>query len=93
MGELAKDQRHEDVAGRDGRLGIGLLDSFKARECPVVVEVVKVLVGLADLGGEIDGIGVVGRIAGLRVGRSCKEKREEQAQGFDTTFDDSSPRP
>ena len=93
MGEFAKDERHQDVAGRDGRLGIGLLDSFKTRECPVVVEVVKVIVGLTDLGGEIDGIGVVGRIAGLRVGRSCKEKREEQAQGFDTTFDDSSPRP
>jgi hypothetical protein len=35
-------------------------------------------VGFAHLRGEIDGIGVIARIAGLRVGRSCQEKREEQ---------------
>ncbi len=66
--ELAEDEHHEDVAGGDGALGIGLLDGFEAGEGAVVVEVVEVLVGLADLRGEIDGVGV-GIADGLGEGR------------------------
>ena len=61
--EFAEDEHHEDVAGGDGALGIGFLDGFEAGEGAVVVEVVEVLVGLADLGGEVDGVGVGGGIA------------------------------
>ena len=62
MVELAKDERHEDVAGGDGRLRVVLLDGLEAGEGAVVVEVVEVLVGLADLRGEVDGVGVGGGI-------------------------------
>ena len=60
--ELAKDERHEDVAGGDGRLRVVLLDGLEASEGAVVVEVVEVLVRLADLRGEVDGVGVGGGI-------------------------------
>jgi hypothetical protein len=66
MVKLAEDERHEDVAGGDGALGVGSLDDFEAGEGALVVEVVEVLVGLADLGGEIDGVGVAVRFCNLR---------------------------
>jgi hypothetical protein len=65
MVELAKDERHEDVTGSDGRLRVGFLDGFETREGAIVVKVVEVLVGFADQRGEIDGIGVGGGIVGL----------------------------
>ncbi len=84
----------EDVAGCDGGLRIGLLDGLEAGEGAVVVEVVEVLVGLADLGSEIDGVGMVGGVVGLlRMGGDCQQESEKQAQGFGATFDDSSPQP
>ena len=60
MVELAKDERHQDVAGSDGALRVGALDGLEAGEGAVVVEIVEVLVGFADRGGEIDGVGVCG---------------------------------
>ena len=63
--EFAEDERHQDVAGGDGALGIGFLDGFKAGEGAVVVEVVEVLVSLANLRGEIDGVGVGGEFCSL----------------------------
>ena len=65
--ELPEDEHHEDVAGGDDALGISLLDGFEAGERAVVIEVVEVLVGLADLRGEIDWVGV--GINGLGKGR------------------------
>ena len=38
------------------------LDGFEAGEGTVVVEIVEVVVGLADLGGEVDGVCVGGGI-------------------------------
>ena len=60
--ELAKDDRHEDVAGGNRGLRVILLDGFEAGQGSVVVEVIEVLVGLADLEGEVDGVGVGGGI-------------------------------
>jgi hypothetical protein len=72
MVELAEDERHEDIAGGDGRLGVGLLDGLEACEGSFVVEVVEVVVGLADFGGEVDGVGVGGGVVGVREGWSCQ---------------------
>jgi hypothetical protein len=58
MVELAKDESLQDVADGDGALGIGLLDGFEAGKGTLVVEVVEMIVGFADLRGEVDGIGV-----------------------------------
>jgi hypothetical protein len=92
--EFAKDERHEDVAGGDGGLRVVLLDGLEASEGAVVVEVVEALVGLADLGGEVDGVGVGGGIVGVRDGWSCQQECEkEEAQGFDAAFYGSSPKP
>jgi hypothetical protein len=92
--EFAEDERLEDVAGGDGALGIGFLDGLEAGEGAVVVEVVEALVGLADLGGEVDGVGVGGGIVGVRDDWGCQQKRDEkEAQGFDAAFYDSSPKP
>jgi len=94
MVELAEDERHEDVAGGDGGLRVVLLDGLEAAEGAVVVEVVEVLVGLADLGGEVDGVGVGGGIVGVRDGRGCQQKCEKkESQGFDAAFYSSSPKP
>jgi hypothetical protein len=79
MIELAEDDRHEDVADGDGALRVGALDGFEAGEGAVVVEVVEVLVGLADLGGEIDGVGVGGGFELLRVGWRLKQDGEEDS--------------
>jgi hypothetical protein len=62
MVEFAKDERLQDIADGDGALGIGFLNGFEAAEGTLVVEVVKMLVGFADLGGEVDGVGVGGRV-------------------------------
>jgi hypothetical protein len=92
--EFAKDERLEDVSGGDGGLRIGLLDGFEAGEGAVVVEVVEVLVGLADLGGEVDGVGVGGGVVGVREGwerqQECKKK---EAEDFYAAFYCSSPKP
>ena len=80
MVELAEDDRHEDVAGGDGALRVGALDGFEAGEGAVVVEVVEVLVRLADGGGEIDGVGVGGGVGLLRVGWRLKEEGEEEGR-------------
>jgi len=71
------------------------LDGLEAGEGAVVVEVVEVLVGFADLGGEVDGVGVGGGIVGVREGWGCQQKREEEeeAEGFDAAFYRSSPKP
>ena len=78
MVELAEDERHEDVAGGDGALRVGLLDGFEAGEGAVVVEVVEVLVGFADLRGEVDGVGVGGGVVGVRGGWGCQQERGDQ---------------
>jgi hypothetical protein len=62
MVELAEDESHQDVAGGDGALRIGLLDGFEAGKGALVVEVVEMIVGFADLGGEVDGVGVGGGV-------------------------------
>jgi hypothetical protein len=46
-------------------LGVGLLNGLKASEGAFIVEVVEVLVSLADLGGEVDGVSVVGGLCDL----------------------------
>jgi hypothetical protein len=56
--ELAEDEGEEDVADGDGALRVGALDGFEAGEGAFVVEVVEVIEGLADLRGEVDGVGV-----------------------------------
>jgi hypothetical protein len=90
MVELAEDKRHEDVAGGDGGLGVGLLDGLKASEGAFVVEVVEVLVSLADLGGDpFTGRGVVG----VGKGRTREQENEEEAQIFDAAYYRDSPRP
>jgi len=76
--KLAKDERHEDVAGGDGGLRVVFLDGLEAGEGAVVVEVVEVLVGLADLRGEVDGVGVGGGIVGVREGWGCQQRREKK---------------
>ena len=91
--KLAKDERHEDVTRCNGTLRIGFLDGFEASESTVIVEVVEVLVGLVDLRREIDRIGVVGGVVGLRIGRSSQQEREKKAECFDALFYGSSPRP
>jgi hypothetical protein len=75
-------------------LRIRLLNGFEAGEGAIVVEVVEVLVRLANRGGEIDGVGVGGGIVGVRDGRECQQKGDKkEAKNFDTAFDDSSPTP
>ena len=59
-------------------LRVGSLDGLEAGEGAVVVEVVEVLVGLADLGGEVDGVGVGGGIVGLREGWELPAGRREE---------------
>jgi hypothetical protein len=90
--KLAKDERHEDVAGGDGGLGIGVLDGFEAGEGSLVVEVVEVVVGLADLGSEVDGIGVGRRIVVVGEGRDRQQEGEKKAEDFEAAFYDSSPK-
>jgi hypothetical protein len=80
MVELAEDDRHEDVAGGDGALRVGALDGFEAGEGAVVVEVVEVLVSLADGWGEIDGVGVGGGVELLRVGWRVEQDGEEDSR-------------
>jgi hypothetical protein len=38
------------------------MDGFEAGKGTLVVEVVEMIVGFADLGGEVDGVGVGGRV-------------------------------
>jgi len=66
MVKLAEDERHEDVTGGDGRLRVFLLDGLETGEGAVVVEVVEAFVGLADLGGEVDRVGMGGGAVGVR---------------------------
>jgi hypothetical protein len=92
--ELAKDERLEDVAGGDGALGVGFLDGLEAGEGSFVVEVVEAFVGLADLGGEIDGVGLCGWIVGVGEGLSRQqERKKKEAEVFDAAFYRRSPRP
>jgi hypothetical protein len=75
-------------------LRVVLLYGLEAGEGAVVVEIVEVIVSLADLRGEIDGISVGGGIVGVRDDWGCQQKREEkEAQNFDAAFYDSSPKP
>jgi hypothetical protein len=74
------------------------LDGFEAGEGAFVVEVVEVLVGLANLRGEVDGVGVFvgfGNLcsavesvdAFLRAGWSCRQESDkEKTQSFDAAF-------
>jgi hypothetical protein len=93
MVELAEDERHEDVAGGDGALGVGLLDGFEAGECALIVEVIEAVVGFADLGREIDGVGVGCGVVGVRDGLSCQqERKKKEAEDFNAAFYRCSPR-
>ncbi len=78
MVELAEDDGHLDVVDGHGVLRIGALDGLEAGEGAFVVEIVEVVEGLADLGGEVDGVGVGGGIEGLRAGGQLKEEDEEK---------------
>ncbi len=49
------------------------------------------LEGVADLRGEVDGVGVGGRIERLAVGRGCQQESEKEAQSLDAAFYFSSP--
>jgi hypothetical protein len=92
--ELAEDERLEDVAGGDGRVRVVSLDGLETGEGAVVVEVVEVLVGLADLGGEVNGVGVGGGIVGVREGRECQQEcKKKKAEDFYAAFYCSSPKP
>jgi hypothetical protein len=82
MVELAEDERHQDIAGGDGALRIGSLNGFEAGKSTLIVEVVEVLVGFADLGREVDGIGVGSRIVGLRCGRQWKQEGEKECPKY-----------
>ena len=86
--ELAEDERHEDVAGGDGDLRVALLDGLEAGERAVVVEVVEVLVGLADLRGEVDGVGVGGWIVGVcvKAGAASRKARRKRLRVFARRF-------
>jgi hypothetical protein len=95
--EFAEDECLEDVGGGDDALRMGFLDSFEAGEGSVVVEVVEAVVGFADLGGEVDGIGVGGGVVGLEVGWSCDggsdEDNEQEGEDSYAAFYGSSPMP
>jgi hypothetical protein len=78
--ELAEDDGQQDVSDCDGALGVGALDGLEAREGSVVVEDVEVLEGVADRGGEIDGVGVGGGVELLRVGWRRKQDGEEDGR-------------
>ncbi len=82
MIELAEDERHEDVTGGDGRLRVFLLDGLEAGEGAVVVEVVEVVVGFADLGGEVDRVGVGGGAVGVREWLGLPARAREGGRGF-----------
>ena len=58
--ELAKDEDLEHVRAGEGIVGVGAIDGLEAGEGAVVVEVIEVVVGFADLGKEVDGIGMGG---------------------------------
>jgi hypothetical protein len=75
-------------------LRVVFLDGLEAGEGAVVVEIIEVLVSLADLKGEVDGVGVSGWIVGVREGWAGQQKREKKkAEGFDAAFYGSSPKP
>ncbi len=84
--ELAEDEGLEDVAGRDGALGVGFLDGLEAGEGAFVVEVVEVLLRLANLGREVDGVGVV-----VSEGRRCQQECGKEEESFCAAFYCSSP--
>jgi hypothetical protein len=88
--EFAEDERLEDVGGDDGALWIGLLDGFEAGEGSLVVEDVEVIVGFADLGSEVDGIGVGGRVVGLGVDwrRRDGDGDGERGEGYENKGED-----
>jgi hypothetical protein len=68
------------------------LDGLEAGEGAVVVEVVEVLVGLANLWGEVDGVGVGGGIVSAREGWGDQQEGEKkEAESFDAAFYGSSP--
>ena len=81
MVELAEDEGGEDVVpghGIGGMLGGNLLLDF---ERGVVVEVVEVQHGLADLGIEVEGIGVEVGLCGREGGEGEEEEGEERGAG------------
>ena len=59
--------------------------------------VAEAVVGFADLGGEVDGIGVGGGVVGLGVDWSCDggsdEDNEQEGEDFYAAFYGSSPMP
>lgn len=80
MVELTEDSHHEDIVGGHGVLGIGLEDLLEAGEGAVVVEVVEVVVGVADYGVEVEGVGVgVGCLGQGCGGESCDESEGEES--------------
>jgi hypothetical protein len=74
-------------------LRIVSLDGLEAGQGAVVVEVVEVIVSLADLRGEVDGVGVGGGIVGVREGWDCQQECKKDAESFDAAFYGSSPKP
>jgi hypothetical protein len=80
--EFAKDEGEEDVADGDGALRVGALDGFEAGECAFVVEVVEVIECLADLRGEVDGVGVGRGVVWLRASWRPKEEGKEESRDY-----------
>ena len=90
--EFSEDERQKDIASGDAALGIVSLDGFEPGEGAVEVEGVKVLMGFANSGGEVDGVGVCGRIVGVRGDGDRERGREKQeAEDFNAAFYRCSP--
>ena len=52
------------------------------------------IVSLADLRGEVDGVGVGGGIVGIREGWECQQEcKKKEAESFYAAFYGSSPKP
>jgi len=82
MVELAEDEGHQDVVSGHGVLGIGALDGLEAGESAIVVEVVEEVVGFADIGCEVYGVGVrVGRVGEKRCGQSEEQEKQGKEEG------------
>jgi hypothetical protein len=89
--ELAEDERHEDVAGGDDALWMGLLEGFEAGEGSVEVEDVEVVACVAEFGKEVDGVGVGGGVVGLGAGGKGQREGEDEGEDFEAAFYGSSP--
>ena len=80
--KLTEDERHQNVAGSDCGLWVGLLDSLEPGKRSVIVEVVKVFVRLAGLRSKVDGVRVGGGVIGICGGRALPGEEQARGQGW-----------